>query len=212
MTGRVARFSAADVRGRLAGTQSETAQTFAEPLARFLNLLAKWNRVYNLTGFRDPQSLLDRVLLECLLLADYLCGQTIADVGSGAGLPGLPLAITLPERHFTLIESRAKRVHFLRHVVGDLGLKNVRIEHCRAEDLRAAQSFDTVLGRAVAAPQEFIKIARHLTRPGSRVVLLTSPDKGAAYRNTPDDFILSQIVPAGADGRFGVVVVLNRVA
>jgi len=212
VTKTVVRFRAEDVRERLAGTAGEFAQSFAEPLARFLSLLAQWSRVYNLTGFRDPQQLLDRVLLECLMLNEHLEGREIADVGSGAGLPGLPLAISLPQLHFTLIESRAKRVHFLRHVVGELGLENVSIEHCRAEDLTADQSFDTVLGRAVAAPHEFINIARHLSRPGSRIVLLTSPEKGAVYRDTPDDFTLTQIVPAGPGGNFGVVVVLHRVA
>jgi 16S rRNA (guanine527-N7)-methyltransferase len=206
------RFDAEDVRTTLAGSPGEFAVPFAEPLARFLSLLARWNRVYNLTGFRDPQQLLDRVLLECLILSEHLEGEVIADVGSGAGLPGLPLAISLPKLQFTLIEARAKRVHFLRHVVGELGLANVTIEHCRAQDLRVDRSFDTVLGRAVAAPQEFIKIARHLSRPGSRIVLLTSPEKGAVYRDTPDDFTLSQIVPAGPGGSFGVVVVLHRVA
>ncbi len=206
------RFDAAEVRARLSGTPSESAQAFAEPLAAFLTLLAKWNRVYNLTGFRDAAQLLDRVLLECLSISPWLEGQAIADVGTGAGLPGLPLAITEPERHFTLIESRAKRVHFLRHVVGELALENVTIEHSRAEDLPAGTGFATVLARAVAAPQELIIIARHLTRPGSRIVLLTSPETGAAYRNTPEDFALRQIVPAGADGEYGVIVLLERTA
>ena len=165
------RFDAADVRARLSGTSSEAARVFAEPLAAFLTLLAKWNRVHNLT------------------------------VGTGAGLPGLPLAITEPDRHFTLIESRAKRVHFLRHVVGELGLDNVSIEHSRAEDLPAGACFATVLARAVAAPPELFGIARLLTRPGSRVVLLTSPETGEVYRNTPEDFEMREIVPAGADGR-----------
>jgi 16S rRNA (guanine527-N7)-methyltransferase len=208
----VPRFSAAEVRARLTGTSCAAAEVHAEPLAEFLSLLAKWNRVYNLTGFRRARALLDRVLLECLTLSPWLEGREIADVGSGAGLPGLPLAITRPQLQFTLIESRAKRVRFLRHVVGELALTNVAIEHCRAEDLPADLSFDTVLARAVAAPQEFIKIARHLTRPGSLVVLPTSAQKGEAYRHVPDDFDLSQIAPAGADGEFGVVVLLRRVA
>lgn len=206
------RFDAADVRARLSGTSSESAQVFAEPLAAFLTLLAKWNRVHNLTGFKDARRLLDRVLLECLSISPWLEGTEIADVGTGAGLPGLPLAITEPDRHFTLIESRAKRVHFLRHVVGELGLDNVSVEHSRAEDLPAGACFATVLARAVAAPPELFSIARLLTRPGSRVVLLTSPETGEVYRNTPEDFELREIVPAGADGRYGVVVHLERTA
>jgi len=207
-----AQFAAEDVRARLTGTDSESARAYAEPLAAFLNLLTKWNRVYNLTGFTDPQQLLDRNLLECLSISTFLAGTDIADVGTGAGLPGLPLAITEPDRQFTLIESRAKRVHFLRHVVGELGLDNVLIEHSRAEDLPAGACFATVLGRAVAAPPKLLAIVRCLTQPGSRVVLLTSPDIGTAYRQLPADFALRQIVPAGPDGKFGVVVHLERIA
>jgi 16S rRNA (guanine527-N7)-methyltransferase len=209
-----ARFSAEDVRAHLSGTAAEAAQACAESLAKFLNLLAQWNRVYNLTGFRKPQDLLERVLSECLLLGDWLQGRSIADVGSGAGLPGLPLAISHPQRRFTLIESRAKRVHFLRHVVGSLGLANVSVEHCRAEDLPAQSGFDTLLARAVAAPPEFMTIARCLTRPGSRIVLATSPEKGELFRaelkDAPEPFRLHDIVPAGDGGKFGVVVVLER--
>ena len=206
------RFSAGDIQNRLAGTDVADAASFAGPLAAFLSLLARWNRVYNLTGFREPQQLLERVLLECLWLRRWLAGNAIADIGSGAGLPGMPLAITEPQRRFTLIEPRAKRVHFLQHVVGELGLGNVTIAQSRAEDLPPGDGFATVLGRAVAAPPDFMTIARHLTRPGSRIVLLTSPDKGAAYRDTPEDFTLREIVPAGAGGQFGVVVHLERVS
>jgi len=209
-------FGAQDVRAELAGTDVAAALPFAQPLAEFLNLLARWNRVYNLTGFRTPAELLERVLHECLLLGRWLQGTAIADVGSGAGLPGVPLAISEPERRFTLIEPRAKRVHFLRHVVGSLRLDNVSVEHSRAEDLPAHAGFDTVLARAVAAPPEFMKIGRCLTRPGSRIVLATSPEKGAMFREelerSPEHFSLRGIEPAGDGGKFGVVVVLERVA
>ena len=177
------RFDAEQVCAQLAGTDCESAQAFAEPLSAFLTLLAKWNQVYNLTGFKDARQLLDRNLLECLTIRPWLAGTEIADVGTGAGLPGLPLAITEPERRFTLIESRAKRVRFLRHVVGELGLDNVVVQHSRAEDLPAGVSFDTVLARAVAAPQQLITIARGLMQAGSRLILLTSPETGEAYRN-----------------------------
>lgn len=210
------RFSAGDVAAQLAGTENAATQQYAAPLAEFLNLLVRWNRVYNLTGFRDSRQLLERVLIECLMLRQWLAGAEIADVGSGAGLPGLPLAITEPQRAFTLIESRAKRVHFLRHVVGSLGLNNVTIRHTRAEDLTTDSGFATVLGRAVAAPGEFVSLVRHLTRPGSRIVLPTSPEKGAELRrdaaNLPENFSLRDIVPADGGGKFGVVVLLERAA
>lgn len=206
------RFDAEQVRAKLADTDCESALAFAEPLSEFLNLLAKWNQVYNLTGFKDAQRLLDRNLLECLSIRDWLAGAELADVGTGAGLPGLPLAITEPQRRFTLIESRAKRVRFLRHVVGELGLDNVIVQHSRAEHLPKGACFDTVLARAVAAPQQLITIVRGLMRAGSRLILLTSPETGEAYRNTPEDFALRQIAPAGERGRYGVIVHLERTA
>src|SRR5690606_30249307 len=118
-------------------------------LAEYLNLLVKWNAAYNLTGIRDPDALVDRHLVESLELAPLLRGTRIADVGTGAGLPGIPLAIVAPDRHFVLIEIRAKRVRFLRHVVATLGIRNAEIAHTRVEDLRCEHAFDTVLARAV---------------------------------------------------------------
>jgi 16S rRNA (guanine527-N7)-methyltransferase len=145
-----------------------------DALTAYLNLLVKWNSTFNLTGIRAPHELVDRHLVESLSLAPLLRGTRIADVGTGAGLPGIPLAIVAPHRHFVLIESRGKRVRFLRHVVGTLGLTNAEVAHARAEDLRYEQPFDTVLARAVAPPAELAAMTRHLTAPGTILLLLTA--------------------------------------
>src|SRR5262245_57287759 len=136
-------------------------------LAAFVDLLMRWNKVYNLTGLRKADDIVDRHLIESLALRPLLQGERIADVGTGAGLPGVPLAIAEPERSFTLIESRAKRVRFLRHAVGELGLTNTTVAHGRAEHLRPERPFATVLARAVAPPAELLEICRSLTAPGS---------------------------------------------
>src|SRR5262245_46638786 len=104
----------AEVARRLARAGFELREPESAALAKFLDLLMRWNRVYNLTGLRNFDDLVDRHLVESLALRPLLEGDRIADVGTGAGLPGIPLAITEPERSFTLIESRAKRVRFLR--------------------------------------------------------------------------------------------------
>jgi 16S rRNA (guanine527-N7)-methyltransferase len=146
----------------------------AEDLAGYLNLLLKWNRVYNLTGARDAAELVDRHLVESLALAPLLRGSNIVDVGSGAGFPGIPLAIVAPERRFVLVESRAKRSRFLRHAAGSLGLANVEVQQLRVEHFHRGRPFDTLLARAVAPPAKLLELVWHLTAPGSVLVLLTS--------------------------------------
>jgi 16S rRNA (guanine527-N7)-methyltransferase len=168
-----------------AGLGAAGIEVAAEELRRlteYLNLLVKWNRVYNLTGIREADELIGRHLVESLALAPLLRGPRVVDVGTGAGLPGIPLAIVQPETHFVLIESRAKRVRFLRHVAGALGLENVDVRHARVEHLRTEAPFDTVLARAVAPPPELIRMTRHLTAPGSVLVLLTASRLEAEWR------------------------------
>ncbi|HEX5420168.1 MAG TPA: 16S rRNA (guanine(527)-N(7))-methyltransferase RsmG [Gammaproteobacteria bacterium] len=143
-------------------------------LADYLNLLRKWNRVYNLTGTRDFAELIDRHLVESLALAPLLRGSSLVDVGSGAGFPGIPLAIAAPGRHFVLVESRAKRARFLRHAAGSLGLANVEVQQLRVEDFPGERPFDTLLARAVAPPAKLLELIWHLTAPGSLLVFLTS--------------------------------------
>jgi 16S rRNA (guanine527-N7)-methyltransferase len=145
----------------------------AAKLAEYLALLQQWNKVYNLTGISDYGELIQRYLVESLAFRPYLKGERIADIGSGAGLPGIPLAITTPAVEFSLVESRGKRARFLRHVQGSLGLGNVSVEHLRAEDLSVERCFDTVLARAVAPPAELIELTRHLMADDGILLVLT---------------------------------------
>jgi 16S rRNA (guanine527-N7)-methyltransferase len=184
------------------------ARGIADALAGYLQLLVKWNRTYNLTGIRDPDELVERHLVESLALAPLLRGGRVADVGTGAGLPGIPLAIVAPERRFVLIESRAKRVRFLRHVVMTLGLANTEVAHSRVEDLPCAQPFDTVLARAVAPPAALVAITRHLTAPGTILLLLTATRLEEEWRTSAAEFGLRPLevdLPA-RPGRSAVVM------
>lgn len=202
--------SFAMIEERLAGSEIALARTEMAKLAAYYSLLIKWNRVFNLTGVRLIDELLDRHLVECLALRELLSGERVADIGTGAGLPGMPLAISEPERRFTLIESRAKRVRFLRHAIGELPVRNAKIEHCRAEDLPIPSPFDTVLARAVAPPLAVLPIARRLTAPGSRLLILTSVERSASIHGLAADFELISIEPAAASARGSVVVQLER--
>jgi 16S rRNA (guanine527-N7)-methyltransferase len=188
-----AQTSAKAIATRLAAAGITLTSSECDLLAQFLDLLARWNRVYNLTGIRDRETMISRHLLESLALRFLLRGQHIADVGSGAGLPGVPLAIVERQRQFTLIESRAKRVRFLRHAAATLGLANVQVAHARIEAFDCGQPFDTVLARAVVAPAELAQITRHVTRPGSILLLLTAARLAAQPPGLPTDFVVRPI-------------------
>lgn len=197
--------SAADIRQRLAAVGLPVTADQATELARFVELLLRWNRVYNLTGVRGVEEILDRHLVESFALRALLAGSRIADVGTGAGLPGLPLAIVERARSFTLIESRAKRVRFLRHVTAELGLANTAVAHGRAEDLPVEQPFDTVLARAVAPPAELLAICRHLTAPGSILLLLTAPHLEETFKGLAPDWAWRPVPPGGPKLRSSIV-------
>jgi 16S rRNA (guanine527-N7)-methyltransferase len=180
----------------------------AGKLAAFVNRLEHWNRVHNLTGIRDRNELIDRHLVESLALRDLIAGDTVADIGSGGGLPGLPLAIVLPQCRFTLIESRRKRASFLRHAAATLALTNVEVAHSRAEAL-APRQFATVLARAVAPPAELLGIATPLIAPGGRLVLLTGEDKAREIAALAEGF--TKIQPKrGLPKLKSVIVALER--
>jgi 16S rRNA (guanine527-N7)-methyltransferase len=202
--------SASDIERRMAREGVHVDAEQAGKLAAFVALLLRWNRVYNLTGVRGAAELVDRHLVESLALRPHLRGTRVADVGSGGGLPGLPLAITEPARRFTLIESRAKRVRFLRHAAVELALENAEVAHGRAEHLRVEQPFDTVLARAVAPPAELLSICRPLMAPGSLLLLLTAPHLNDEFRGLAADFILRP-PPAVGPKLKSAIVVLERV-
>ena len=200
--------AAVDASLRSAGLGQDAATTAA--LAQFLGLLSRWNRVHNLTGTRGPRELVERHLVESLALRRLLAGTRIADVGSGAGFPGVPLAICESARRFTLIESRGKRASFLRHVVAELELTNTTVAHVRAEDLPAGLPFDTVLARAVARPAELMAIVRPLTAPGSVLLVLTSAKLAERLREPGADFAVREVtVPETAQLK-STVVMLER--
>lgn len=128
-------------------------------LLAYRDLLARWNRVHNLTAVRDPQAMIAHHLLDSLSIHPYLAGDRILDLGTGAGLPGLPLALLDPERTFTLLDASVKRVRFLRQVVAALHVKNVEAVHARVENYRVAAGFATVTSRAFATLSRFADAA-----------------------------------------------------
>jgi len=140
-------------------------------LLDYLALLQKWNKVYNLTSVRDPHSMLTRHILDSLSLIPYLNGDSLLDVGSGAGLPGIPIAICFPQMSITLLDSNIKKTRFLQQVKAELKLNNVTVVHGRVEQITLPK-FDVVTARAFATIAEIIDLAaRHCDDAGSLVLM-----------------------------------------
>lgn len=133
-----------------------------EPLVQYLNLLHKWNSVYNLTSVRDMQIMVVRHILDSLAVLPWVNGNRLLDVGSGAGLPGIPLALALPQRHVVLLDSNGKKTRFLQEVKRQLKLENIEIVQNRVETYRPTQGFDTVMSRAFSDLNQMIHWTQHL--------------------------------------------------
>ncbi|MGH8229071.1 MAG: 16S rRNA (guanine(527)-N(7))-methyltransferase RsmG [Steroidobacteraceae bacterium] len=144
----------------------------AERLLRLLDELVKWNAAYNLTSIRQRGQMLTRHLLDSLAIHGDLEGERIADVGTGAGFPGVPLAVASPERRFTLIDSNGKKIRFVRQAIRSLELANVEAVQARAEDLQPAAPFDSITARACAPLPELLKTVAGLAGPGTRVLAM----------------------------------------
>ncbi|MFU8788532.1 MAG: 16S rRNA (guanine(527)-N(7))-methyltransferase RsmG [Methylobacter sp.] len=133
-----------------------------EQLLAFIKLIEKWNKAYNLTAIRNPEEMAQLHILDSLAIAPHIQGRQIIDIGTGAGLPGIPLAICLPDIHFTLLDSNAKKTRFVQQVALELKLKNVTVIHSRVENHQPECGYDAVLTRAFANLPEIVKLTAHL--------------------------------------------------
>lgn len=144
----------------------------ARQVAQLLALvreLIEWSARFNLTAIREPEDIARKHLLDSLTVLPHLHGERIADVGSGAGFPGLPLAIADPGRRFTLIEATGKKVRFIEHAVAQIGLTNVAVVHARSEIYKPAARFDAAIARALASLADFVRVASHLCTSDARL-------------------------------------------
>ena len=144
----------------------------AARLLQLLDELERWNRTYNLTAITKREDMVTHHLLDSLAVHADLHGSSIADVGTGAGFPGLPLAVLNPERRFTLIDSAGKKIRFVNHAAHALGLTNVAGVHSRVESMHPEQPFDTVVTRAFAALPDMLENVSPLCGPHTRVLAM----------------------------------------
>lgn len=166
-----------------------------DKLLQYVALLEKWNRTFNLTAIRNPVEMVSHHLLDSLVVVPHLplpaAAATLADVGSGAGLPGVPLAIACPQWQVTLNDSNQKKTAFLRQAAIELRLRNVSVHEGRVQDWHPAQRFAVVISRAFAELSEFIAACRHLVAPGGVLAAM----KGAAPARSDAGRVIPLEVP-----------------
>lgn len=186
----------------------------AASLLKLLDDLAHWNRTHNLTAIIKRDDMITRHLLDSLSVHAELAGQTVADVGTGAGFPGLPLAVVNPQRQFTLIDSNNKKVRFVAHAVRELGLANVATVHARAEAMEPAAPFDTVIARAFAPLPEMLEKIAPLAGSRTRVLAMKGKPPEEEIGQIPTNWRLARTqslqVPGLAESR--CLLVLERKA
>lgn len=168
-------------------------------LLRFLELLQKWNKVYNLTAIRDPQQMVSHHLLDSLAVIPHIWAGRWLDVGCGAGLPGLVLAISKPEWQFSLLDSNSKKTGFVQQAIIELELHNATVHCARAEAWQPAERFDGIISRAFTEMGGFLRCTRHLVASNGRwAAMKGAPEQELA--GIPEDCRVEQVIPLKVPG------------
>ncbi len=178
----------------LAQANIQVSEQQKDQLIELVNLLNKWNKAYNLTSVRDPQEMLVKHILDSLVVSPYLQGDRFIDVGTGPGLPGLPLAIINPDKQFVLLDSLGKRVSFIRNAVLKLGLTNVTPVLSRVEEYQPEEKFDGVLSRAFASLKDMTEWCHHLLSSNGLFYALKGIYHQEEVQNLNDIFTVEKVV------------------
>jgi len=147
-------------------------QPLCDAYLRYIELLVKWNTAYNLTAVKEPEAMLNRHILDSLSVHSFVEGKHCLDIGTGAGLPGMILAMAQPEKHWTLLDSNQKKLRFLRHVIVDLNINNVELVHGRIEAFKPSKEFDTIICRAFAPLLRMLEQTQHLLTAGNQLLAM----------------------------------------
>jgi len=185
--------------------------TLATPLLAYLALLDRWNRTYNLTAVRDPADMVARHLLDSLAMLPFVGDGALADLGTGPGLPGIPLAVARPQLQVTLVESNGKKARFLREAVRTLQLRNARVAESRIESLDEPAAYDAITARALATLPLIVELGGPLLKPAGRLLAMKGARPDEEMAALPDgwrvDGVHRLVVPGLVAERHLVVVV-----
>ncbi len=172
-----------------------------QKLLDYLALVQKWNRVYNLTAVRDASKMLTHHVLDSLAVVPHVSQATsLLDVGSGAGLPGIPLALALPHVRVTLLDSNQKKAAFLSQAILELGLCNAAVVCERVEKYQPRQLFGVIVSRAFSTLADFVALAGHLLAPGGALLAMKGVHPAAEIADVPAGFKLSAVTPLAVPG------------
>jgi 16S rRNA (guanine527-N7)-methyltransferase len=192
------------------GVKLDPAQE--EKLIGYVRLIDKWNRTFNLTAIREPERMIGLHLLDSLAVVPHLpANAVLADVGSGAGLPGIPIAIARPDVRITLIDTVAKKATFMQQAVGELKLANVDVRHARVETMKLDTPCDIVISRAFAELKDFAEGASHLLKQGGTLFAMKGILPHEEIARLPERFKVTSTVPLhipGVDGQRHLITVL----
>ena len=178
----------------------DLAPALAGPLLAYLALLDRWNRTYNLTAIRDPREMVAKHLLDSLAMHPFAGDGALADLGTGAGLPGIPLAIADPGLQVTLVESNGKKARFLREAVRTLKLPNARVAEARIESLDMPGMFDAITARALATLPLILELGGHLLKPEGRLLAMKGAVPADEIAALPPGWQVARIEPLQVPG------------
>ncbi len=176
------------------------AEALTPPLLAYLALLVRWNATYNLTAIRDPREMVTKHLLDSLAMAPFVPDAPLADLGTGPGLPGIPLAIARPGCTVTLVESNGKKARFLREAVRMLGLPNARVAECRAENLDEPGAYSVITARALATLDRIIEVGGHLLSADGRLLAMKAETVAEEAAQLPAGWRLDAVHPLAVPG------------
>ena len=169
-------------------------------LLDYVALMQKWNRVYNLTAIREPERMISHHLLDSLAIVPHIHARNVLDVGSGAGLPGIPLAVARPDTSVTMLDSNQKKTAFIQQAITELGLKNAQVVNERVESWRASQPFDVIVSRAFADLSDFVRQTQHLLALDGEFVAMKGQRPDMEIAKLPEAFKVKRILELAIPG------------